>query len=190
MELNNTIYKVKTTVGGFFFSPEIHNGCRGILQEEALYQLKKFCARKEAQGHIISSVSELCAYNESTPRVAFRDKEYRSMVEEIRRTGSVESLFTTGKYFVFFFRFIAPDVKKNPERISDLIMLNFRVCNIIEQFKDFSGPDEWADAIKHGGLYGVCFEGEKIDYIVYGDELKPLEECHELIPGFYREVGA
>ena len=189
MQLGSTIYKVKTTTGGFFFAPKVPNGIRGVMGEEAMYQLKKFCAKKEVQGHIISSVVEICAYNGSTPRVSFRDKEYRSMVEELRQTGSTESWFRPGQNYVFFFR----NVNTSDAGKENMMSLNFRICkvcgNMVEQ-DVVDGLIPWSEVIKHGGLYSVTFDGRENDYSVFGDELEPLEDCIEVVPGFYREVRA
>lgn len=82
MEIDYLVYKVKTVNGtGWLFVPDLPEKPY-FDEEEALRQLKRFCAEKEALGCIISSVTEICANASSTPRVAFRDKEYRQMLNE------------------------------------------------------------------------------------------------------------
>lgn len=82
MEIDYLVYKVKTINGtGWLFVPELPEKPY-FDEEEALRQLKRFCAEKEALGCIISSVTEICANASSTPRVAFRDKEYHQMLSE------------------------------------------------------------------------------------------------------------
>lgn len=189
MQLSSTIYKVKTTTGGFFFDPRVPNGTRGILEEEAMCQLKKFCAKKEAQGNIITSVVELCAYNNAKPRVAFRDDEYRKMVQNLMENGSLCPWLKPGVEMVFFFRCGSFSDGKKLKWKEDFARLSGRVCTVMEKIeeRDFCGPEPWSFIMEHGGLYGVHFEGEKDDYAVYGEELEDPGDCIEVVPGFYRE---
>lgn len=84
MELNvTTIYKVRNVNGsGWLFVPKYPRGSTFITADECLTQLKEFCAKKEAAGCIITSVAEVCTYNSTTPRVAFRDSEYKKLLRQ------------------------------------------------------------------------------------------------------------
>ena len=192
MELkSNAIYRVKTVNGtGWFFVPEYPQGSAFITNKECLTQLKEFCAKKETAGYIITSLVELCTSNSATPRIPFRDKEYRAMVERLRKTRGSEPWLMPGTDCVFFFRCRTPGMNNTSARAHKFVELNGRACTVMEQIqeRDFCGSEPWSYVMDHGGLYGVCFDGEEEDYAVYGEELTPMKNCIAVIPGFYRRA--